>query len=147
MPLEHLRLFDAVVFDMDGVLLDSEPLHLAALNRVIGREGHTLSEEQNLELVGSSLADTLAALQRRFRLRHPPEAYVPLFDEAVVAVLGEAPLEPLPGVRELLEALREIGQRVGLATQSRRSWVEATLAGLGMTGQFEAMVTGEQVTR
>src|SRR4051812_25315906 len=119
MTLDRLREFDAVVFDMDGVLLDSEPLHLAALNRVIVSEGHSpLSDEENLRFVGTSLQFTWTELQRLLGLRESLEHYYSTYDSTVLDVLREGPLEPFPGVREFIAALQQVGQRIGLATQS-----------------------------
>ncbi len=147
MTLERLRRLDAIVFDMDGVLLDSEPLHLAALNRVIATEGHALTEAQNLQFVGLSLADTWTTLIRELQLCHDIEHYYRCYDAEVLGVLGAGPLEPLPGVRELIAALRGVGMRLGLATQSKQSWVQATLGGLGLHDAFDVIISGEMVAR
>lgn len=145
--LEALGALDAVVFDMDGVLLDSEPLHLAALNRVIGEEGHSYDHEQNRRFVGASLADTWTTVHAELSLAWPLEHYYRRYDDEVLQVLRTETLRPLPGVSELLEALMGLESKIGLATQSHRLWVEATLAGLSLNGVFAAVVTGDSVAR
>ena len=147
MTVDRLRAFDAVVFDMDGVLLDSEPLHLAAINRVLSEEGHSLSHEDNLRFIGATVEFTWGELARMYSLRDAPERYRALYDDAVVSVLREAPLEPFPGVLHFIQAAREAGKPVGLATQSRPSWVAATLEGLGLLETFDAVVTADTVAR
>jgi HAD superfamily hydrolase (TIGR01509 family) len=145
LTLERLQELDAIVFDMDGVLLDSEPLHQVALGRVIADEGHEFTEEEHGRFVGMSQTDTWIEVDRMRGLREPLEHYHRRYDQEVLAVLTQEPLEPFPGVVELLSALRESGHRLGLATQSHRSWVEATLGGLGMRESFDAIVSGDMV--
>jgi HAD superfamily hydrolase (TIGR01509 family) len=145
LTLERLQALDAVVFDMDGVLLDSEPLHQIALSRVIADEGHEFTDEEHGRFVGMSQTDTWIEVDRMRGLREPFEHYHRRYDEEVLSVLTQERLEPFPGVVELLSALRESGHRLGLATQSHRSWVEATLGGLGMRESFDAIVSGDMV--
>lgn len=147
MTIDRLRAFDAVVFDMDGVLLDSEPLHLAALNRVIGCEGHRYSDEQSRRFVGSSLVDTWTAVHRELGLRESLDHYYQSYDKEVLYGLRAGPLDPLPGVQDLIDALRQAGRPLGLATQSPSAWVRATLAGLALSGSFAVVVTGDAVTK
>jgi len=143
--LERLQALDAIVFDMDGVLLDSEPLHQIALDRVIADEGHEFTQEEHGRFVGMSQADTWAEVDRMRGLREPLEYYHQRYDQEVLAVLTQGPLEPFPGVMELLSVVRGSGHRLGLATQSHRSWVEATLGGLGMRESFDVIVSGDMV--
>ena len=148
MTLDRLRAFDAVVFDMDGVLLDSEPLHLLAMNRVIATEGHpAFSDEQNHRFVGNSLEATWTEVHRLLGLRHSLEHYYQVYDAEVLRALRQEALVPLDGVHELLAELRNLGQRVGLATQSHRGWVDATLQGLGLASSFASIASGEMVQR
>ena len=65
--------FDAVIFDFDGVLLDSEPVYLAATNEVLAREGRYLSPEENARYSGARYRDMLAALIPRLGLAYDVE--------------------------------------------------------------------------
>src|SRR5581483_1045593 len=88
-----------------------------------------------------------AELTRKLRLREPPTTYARRYDAAIVQVLRERPLTPLPGVGALISYLEERQIPIGLATQSHAAWVRATLAGLEMTETFDAVVTAEMVAR
>lgn len=136
----------AVIFDMDGVLLDSEPLHFAALNEVLGAEGHTLTEADNEHILGTTLEDTFRHVAAMFPLKDAPEAYCDRYHRTVLRILGR-PLEPSPGVVELLERLQAKRIPVALASSSRRAWVEATLKSLGVRRFFKVVVSGDEIGR
>jgi HAD superfamily hydrolase (TIGR01509 family) len=147
MTAERLAAFQAVVFDMDGVLLDSEPLHHRALNRVLAAEGHRIEAEAYRRFIGTDAEYTWSTLIRDLGLPQTRERYERSYDDAIVQVLREGPLQPLPGVREVMSLLHRLRKPIGLATQSHRSWVEATLDGLAMATAFHAVVTRESVNR
>jgi HAD superfamily hydrolase (TIGR01509 family) len=134
----------AVIFDMDGVLLDSEPLHFAALNEILGREGFSLSETDNEHILGTTLEGTFLYLTSAFTLSQAPSAYHDVYNETILRVLAQ-PLDPTPGAVNLLERLEAAGVRLALASSSQRQWVEATLCSLGIERFFEVVVTGSDV--
>lgn len=138
--------FRAAIFDMDGVLVDSEPLHLQAINRILEREGHHLSEEENLRFIGTTLEFTWTELASRFGLTRPLDYYFDAYDRVILELLQQ-PLTPAPGSGELIADLRERGLRLALASSSRRSWIEAALKSLRLDGSFEVVVSGDCVSR
>lgn len=139
-----MRHYEAVIFDMDGVLLDSEPLHYQALNEVLGRAGHQLTAHEYEAYIGTTLEETWRRLIERFDLPERLEVYAARYDEAVVAIL-RGPLDPAPGVLALLEALREAGVSVAVASSSKRNWIAATLHSLGVSDYFPIVVSADDV--
>ena len=138
--------FDALVFDMDGVLVDSEPLHMRATQEVLRPEGVDLPWETFADYVGTTVEDTWTDLIVRFGLKGRYEDYLQLYDEAVLRVLAR-PLEPEPGAWDVIAAARQRGKPLALASSSRLRWIEATLAGLAMRDVFAVIVSGETVRR
>ncbi|MGD9889980.1 MAG: HAD family hydrolase [Dehalococcoidia bacterium] len=143
-PAEDRR-FQAVVFDMDGVLLDSEPLHHIVLNNVLATEGRHLSFEEYRPYIGTTLEYTWSDVIRRFDLKGPVDQYILRYDEGI---LDSYRLHSViaPGVRQLLDLLTQRGVRRAVASSSRTSWVEAALGTLGIRADFELIVTGDMVT-
>jgi HAD superfamily hydrolase (TIGR01509 family) len=137
--------YSAVIFDMDGVLVDTEPMHLRALNQVLAESGCALSEEENQQLLGTSFKATWDFVIKRFGLDAEPERYAPAYDEAVVNILRQ-PLTPAVGSMNLLGQLRARNMPMALASSAKRRWIEATLDSLGMKDFFPITVSGEDVT-
>ncbi len=138
--------FDAVIFDMDGVLIDSEPLHFDVLNSVLERDGHRLSRAENDEFMGTTSEAMFNTLIQRWALSRSVAEYIALYDEALLEVLRQ-PRSPEPGVLALIDYLRAHGVRSGVASSSRRSWISATLRSLGLSEAFDAIVSGDDVER
>jgi HAD superfamily hydrolase (TIGR01509 family) len=138
-------MFEATVFDMDGVLLDSEPLHHVVLNEVLAHEGKTLSFEEYRPYIGTTLEYTWSDLIRRYHLAGPVEDYILRYDEGILESYRRHSVLA-PGVRRLLDLLIQRGIRRAVASSSRTSWVEASLETLGIRQDFELLVTGDMVT-
>jgi HAD superfamily hydrolase (TIGR01509 family) len=134
----------AIIFDMDSVLLDSEPLHLQALNQVLAPLGYWATAAQNQQFYGLTNEGCWRILVQRYGLLGRLDDYLARYDEAVLRLL-ERPLTPTPEVTELLARLRRHGMRLALASSSRRSWVDATLRALSLRQAFEVVLSGDDV--
>lgn len=140
------RAIDAVIFDMDGVLTDTEPVHFAATNSVLKAEGFEISWEQYEPFIGTAEPSMWDFLERQFRLNNTRDSYRDAYNLAVLALLQEK-VDALPGAHEAVRSVRAAGLRVGLASSSRQAWVEATLRGAAFEGAFEVIVSGDMVER
>jgi HAD superfamily hydrolase (TIGR01509 family) len=136
--------FAAIIFDMDGVLLDSEPLHFAALSSVLADDGVSLSRAENEAFIGLTVEATFGALIARYALPRSMAEYIHAYDAAVLAVL-EVTRQPAEGVLDLLRAAHARGMHLALASSSRRVWVDATLRSIGLNEAFEVIVSGDDV--
>jgi len=138
--------FGAVIFDMDGVLLDSEPLHFAALNDMLAPEGVTVRPEENQHLLGTTVEDTFRWIMDRFALPEPVETYKRRYDERILERL-KGDLQPSAGLIAVLDHLTHLGMPLAVASSSNRAWVEATLRSLNIRERFRVVVSGEDVER
>lgn len=138
------RSFRAVVFDMDGVLADSEPVYYRAMNDVLNPLGHKVTDEHQRALMGHSIEDTWLYLQQAFDLKGPLDLLVEMYDMELRRLLLQVH-EPLPGVRELIAALKQRGVPIAVASSSLPEWIEALLGGLGLSHAFDALVSATMV--
>jgi HAD superfamily hydrolase (TIGR01509 family) len=138
------RRFRAVIFDLDGVLWDGEPLYHEAFNVVLKPYGVTVTDEDYVKIIGTSVEAAWDWVVKRYEISEPPAAFLRRYDAAVLELLAK-PVRPLPGVAELLKELRGRGVPIGLASASLRQWVDATIDGLGLNGAFDTTVSASEV--
>ncbi len=133
----------AVLFDMDGTLLDSEKVWDVALDDLAHYLGGELSDAARRRMVGSSLARSITIMHDDLRIDADPEcsgAY--LLERA--AELFRTALVWKPGARELLVAVHQAGVPTALVTSTHRRLTEIALDTLGRE-YFEATVCGDEV--
>jgi HAD superfamily hydrolase (TIGR01509 family) len=130
---------------MDGVLVDTEPLHLRALNEVLAASGNHLSEKENEQLLGTTFQETREYLMRRFDLA-AQEDFAHQYDRVVLDILAE-PLIPAVGALGLLADLEAHSVPLALASSAKRTWIRATLTSLGVADYFPIVLSGEDVDR
>jgi HAD superfamily hydrolase (TIGR01509 family) len=137
----------AVIFDLDGVILDSETPEVRAWEETYARYGLRFPRASWLLNVGRNDGpwDPLAPF-RGAESPAAPDAVVGAWRTRVDALLPEY-LAPLPGVVPLLRALRARGVRTAVASSSRRGWIARVLAQLDLQGQFDAAAGGDEVPR
>jgi HAD superfamily hydrolase (TIGR01509 family) len=136
----------AVVFDNDGLLLDTEEAWTRAEQRLFAGLGRAFTMEHKRTLIGSSR--TMAAVKLEAMLERPGQGEA-LMDELLSLVMEEAlaGVAPRPGAQRLLDRLSDAGVPLALASNSEREFVERTLASAGLLtdGPFAAVVTANDV--
>jgi beta-phosphoglucomutase len=137
--------FDAVIFDMDGVLIDSEPLHHEVVNQVLSVDGIPhMGRAEYEQFLGTTTDEFFDTLIVRYKLRRSKAEYTAHYDDALLLALAQ-PREASAGVKPLLARLRALGLRLALASSSRRIWIDATLRSVGLSDAFDALVSGDDV--
>jgi beta-phosphoglucomutase-like phosphatase (HAD superfamily) len=134
----------AVLFDMDGTLCDTEPAWLAAEFALATTYGAEWTREDGLRLVGSDLLVSGAYIQRRMRLTLSPKEIVAELVTAVTASVRADGVTWRPGALDLLAECNGAGMPTALVTMSYQDLVSAVLAAMP-TGRFDAVVTGQDV--
>jgi HAD superfamily hydrolase (TIGR01509 family) len=135
----------AVLWDLDGTLVDTEPYWIAAEYDLAEEHGGTWSQEHALQLVGNDLLDSGHYIRQVMGLEMSAEDVVDYLLDRVVAQ-AERAVPWRPGAVELLEALRESGVPCGLVTMSYQRLVAPVVAHLPPE-TFRVIVTGDQVER
>ena len=141
------RAVHAVIFDMDGVIFDSERLYVECCSEAAEKLGMADIVETCYRCIGV----TTAVTHQIFIDTYGDEALVDRFREASVALFREKYAAGLlavkPGVRELLEYLKGQGLDMAVASSTRTNIVENELADAGLLPFFDRVVGGDQVSR
>ena len=137
---------EAVIFDMDGVLIDSEPIHFEATRALLADLGIDYAPDVDENFFGCTDYDVFHALRARYGLATDEGQLAAAWVARSVGLLN-GPLVPMPGVPDVLLALRRSGIRLALASSSAPAIISATLNGLGLSGLFEFTVSGHDVER
>jgi HAD superfamily hydrolase (TIGR01509 family) len=136
---------DAVLWDMDGTLVDTEPYWLEAERDLVEAHGGTWTDEDAKAVLGTALLSSARYMREHAGIDLPPERIVELLLDRVVAhVQREVPWRP--GARELLADLRADKVPCALVTMSYERFVAPVLARLPK-GSFDVVVTGDAVSR
>jgi HAD superfamily hydrolase (TIGR01509 family) len=135
----------AVLFDMDGLLVDSEPLWFEVECQVMARLGGQWSEADQAALVGGSLQRTLGYLLARAATPASAADVTRWLTEGMTGMLAARGLSMLPGARELVAEVRAAGVPHALVTSSERPIMDAVLRAIG--GEFCVTVCAADVSR
>lgn len=136
--------FDAVLFDLDGTLLDSIELILASYRHTLAHHGLPCPDDA---LILEGLGTPLEAGLRRWA---PDPSAVPAMIETYVAhnlAHHDAMVRPYDGVCELVRGLREDGRKLAIVTSKRRRGTVLGLGAIGLAGCFDALVCAGDTPR
>ena len=137
-------MLNAVIFDMDGLLIDSEPLWVRAEIEIFGTAGVVLTEEDCLRTKGLRTDDVVAYwhARRGFRGASPAEIERRLIDRVVALVQTEG--RALPGIASAIATARGDGRRkIAVASSSPMPIIAATLERLDSVATFDVIRSAE----
>jgi HAD superfamily hydrolase (TIGR01509 family) len=133
-----------IALDMDGLLFDTEGLYWQVGDIVLQRRGYRFCAELQERMMGRIGVDSAQQMIDFFSLSDSPQA---LLDEADVlygALLRDG-LKPMPGLSEWIELLQQSGLPFGLATSSRRKWVDVIFERVSWSASLAFTLTGDDV--
>jgi HAD superfamily hydrolase (TIGR01509 family) len=138
------QLPDAVVFDNDGLLLDTESVWTRAEEDIFERRGREFTAAHKRELVGTSAAVAGELLERGLDEPGRAGALIDELNELVVAEL-EHGVETMVGARDLLERLKAQGTPIGLVSNSPLAFVLRSLEIVGFESIFDVVISAHEV--
>ena len=137
----------AVIFDMDGVLFDTERLGLSIQLKVCGEMGYTSAEGPIMRTVGVTMAAGRQIMLEALGEDFPYDRLIDRWTELMKVNINENGMPMKPGVGALLQALKSKGIRAALATSNNREIVDMYLRLSGLEDAFEAVIAGDTLKR
>jgi sugar-phosphatase len=138
-------MLNTVIFDMDGLLIDSEPLWHEAANEVMKKLGIVLDEQAYATTIGLRTREFLQYWFTKYDINQDlaPSSDQEITNLVVSKVLSNGTL--MPGVFEILNLFENKRFQIGLATSSPKVLIDAVLEKTGLTGRFHAISSAEHL--
>lgn len=137
---------DAVVFDMDGLMFNTEDLYDLVCDEILQRRGQRFSLELKLQMMGRAAEEAWNILRAQCNIAEPWRFLQTEADRIFETLLPER-IEKLPGLDDVLAAVERRDLPKAVATSSRRAFAERALGHFDLLPRFEFLLTGEDVTR
>ena len=137
---------EAVLFDMDGVIIDSEPLWSKAEQQLLARRNLSYSSQLKAAMMGLDSSEAVGFLIKHYNLQESVGDVVEERNQ-LIADLFRQFLQPMPYALQLVRSVRAAEIKTGLASSSPKELVDLALGRLNITGLFDFILSGDQVAR
>lgn len=134
----------AVVFDLDGVIANTEDLYEKACETVLGRRGKTYDAPLREQMMGRPVADSIRIMLDAHALPDPLEDVIKECWEDLQKLM-QTSLAPMPGVVDLIDRLRSAELPIAVATSALRDYADFVLTRLDLKRRFRFILTAEDV--
>jgi len=136
----------AVVFDMDGLMFNTEELYNQVGAEILRRRGHQFTQQLSHAMMGRPPQPAFELMIRQHSLSDPWERLASESEEIYLGLLDER-VAPMPGLLELLDALEAAGIPKAIGTSSQPKLVSATLSRFNLAPRFQFILTAEDITQ
>lgn len=144
MQNKNLTSFDAVIFDMDGVLVNSEPFYVEVEQTNFRQLGLKISEEEHQTYQGTATDRMWQLIKERHGIKQSLDELVKMTNSLVTPYFNSLEqMEPMSGVKNLIEKLKEKGVPLALASSSYADVIEIILQKTGLKKYFDVVVSSQ----
>ncbi|MFO7896705.1 MAG: HAD family phosphatase [Candidatus Cloacimonadales bacterium] len=139
-------MIEAIIFDMDGVLIDSEPIYFEVEQALFQKLGLDISFQQHNKFVGMTMPAIWKKIKAEYELDYTIEQLVEMHKKGIYQrFVAAADLLPNPGLATLLEYLKQHNYRLAVASSTNRELVKIILKKLQLLQWFESFSGGDEV--
>lgn len=150
--VEHIKMLlgkkiAAVIFDMDGVIIDSEPLQLQSFNTVLGRFGITVSmDEFKKKYMGLRDLQICEKILHDHKLPLTTAEFVKEKRAVYITLLQDGRIKPIPGAVEAIEAIKEQGLPLAIASSSCKEEIDAVTTKFDVKRYFSSIISSHELS-
>lgn len=137
---------EAFIFDMDGVIIDSEPIHIRLDKIMFNELGINIEEHELEKYIGVTNEHMWSDLIKKHNIDKSLEWLLNRALELKLNNLANEDIEPIEGIRELLKQLKSLNFKTAVASSSPLSYINAVLEKFQIKSYFDIIVSGEQVS-
>jgi len=137
-------MIEAILFDLDGLMVDSEPHSIAAWQAVLAKRGVQFDRAALDWILGQRLIETAAYAVRSFHLPDRPEDLAQEKAEYQIAHL-DGNVQPMPGLIELLDWVDQSGLKKAVASSGLRRYIDAVLSAVNLRARFNVIISADDV--
>ena len=137
----------AVIFDMDGVLVDSQPYHFKADIDTMAEYGVIKDQKFYESFAGTLTADRMRTLKEMFGLDVPVEEMTIKRENMILDTMGKEDIKPVSGIPEFLRSIKEKGLTTAVASSSDYKLINLILDRLKIAQYFDSVTSGSDVKR
>ena len=139
--------YTTCIFDLDGVIIDSEPFHSEVAENIFRELGITLSDKEHNSFIGSSTRNMWEQITRDYNISQDVESLLERTNREFTQRIHDSPdLRPIEGVDTLIKTLHEEGFQLVLASSSIMEIIDLVLEKMGLTQYFPVKISGAELT-
>ncbi|QQY80324.1 HAD superfamily hydrolase (TIGR01509 family)/HAD superfamily hydrolase (TIGR01549 family) [Keratinibaculum paraultunense] len=135
----------AIIFDMDGVIIDSEPLHCKLEREILKELGGKITEEEHNAFIGTTDYHMWSILKEKFNIKKPVDEIIQMKKERFIKNIHM--LNLVDNVEEFIEKLHKKGYPMGLASSNNRKIVNLIVNKFKLDKYFNVIISGEDVSK
>jgi HAD superfamily hydrolase (TIGR01509 family) len=134
-----------VIFDMDGVIIDSEPIHTKLEKDLLEESGGDYSKIKHEDFMGTTDVQMWSTFKEQFKIKHSVEELINMKWDRFIANLHQIPL--VDNVLDFMASLRNVGYKLGLASSNNERTVEVVKNKFGLAKYIDVFINGEAVAK
>lgn len=135
----------SVIFDMDGLMFDTEILFYETQNKMLKKRGRVMTSSLKQKMMGRKIEEAISVLLNELDINETIEVFFnEQFEE--LKILSQTKLKPMVGLFELLDFLENLGLRKAVATSASRAWADIIFDKFYIGHHFEFIITGDNIS-
>ncbi|WP_110954307.1 HAD family hydrolase [Anaerosinus massiliensis] len=135
----------AFIFDMDGVIIDSEPINTGLAIKTVAHFGKSITSNEMEKYAGSTMKVIFSSIKENKQINAPLEEIITYMQASMLRNLIETEIEPIKGIRQLLSNLKTNNIPTAIASSSPKHIIEAVVDKFKLADYFAHLVSGNEV--